>query len=114
MTPWLSLLGGLGLLYIGAQTLIKGGTGLALRLGLTPLVIGLTVIAYGTSSPEMVVSLQAVLSGNGAISIGNVVGSNICNIALILGLCSLVTPVTASSKIIRRWSPHPRSYMQNI
>ena len=61
MTPWLSLLGGLGLLYIGAQTLIKGGTGLALRLGLTPLVIGLTVIAYGTSSPEMVVSLQAVL-----------------------------------------------------
>jgi cation:H+ antiporter len=105
MTPWLSLLGGLGLLYIGAQTLIKGGTGLALRLGLTPLVIGLTVIAYGTSSPEMVVSLQAVLSGNGGISIGNVVGSNICNIALILGLCSLVTPVTASSQIIRREIP---------
>lgn len=105
MTSWLYLIGGLGLLYIGAQTLIKGGAGLALRLGLTPLVIGLTVIAYGTSSPEMVVSLQAALSGNGAISIGNVVGSNICNIALILGLCALVTPVTASSQIIRREIP---------
>lgn len=105
MTSWLFLLGGLGLLYIGAQTLIKGGTGLALRLGLTPLVIGLTVIAYGTSSPEMVVSLQAAFSGNGAISIGNVVGSNICNIALILGVCALVTPVTASSQIIRREIP---------
>ena len=105
MTPYLYLIGGLGLLYIGAQTLIKGGTGLALRLGLTPLVIGLTVIAYGTSSPEMVVSLQAALSGNGAISIGNVVGSNICNIALILGFCALVSPVTASSQIIRREIP---------
>ena len=105
MISWLSLIGGLVLLYLGAQTLIKGGTGLALRLGLTPLVIGLTVIAYGTSSPEMVVSLQASLSGNGAIAIGNVVGSNICNIALILGLCSLVTPVTASSQIIRREIP---------
>jgi cation:H+ antiporter len=102
MLSWLYLVGGLGLLYIGAQALIKGGTGL---LGLTPLVIGLTVIAYGTSSPEMVVSLQASFSGNGAISIGNVVGSNICNIALILGLCSLVTPVTASSQIIRREIP---------
>jgi cation:H+ antiporter len=105
MNSWLYLIGGLVLLYIGAQTLIKGGTGLALRLGLTPLVIGLTVIAYGTSSPEMVVSLQAALSGNGAISIGNVVGSNICNIALILGVCALVTPVTASSQIIRREIP---------
>jgi cation:H+ antiporter len=105
MIPYLYLIGGLGLLYIGAQTLIKGGTGLALRLGLTPLVIGLTVIAYGTSSPEMVVSLQAALSGNGAISIGNVVGSNICNIALILGVCALVSPVTASSQIIRREIP---------
>jgi cation:H+ antiporter len=102
---WLYLIFGLGLLYIGAQTLIKGGAGLALRLGLTPLVIGLTVIAYGTSSPEMVVSMQAALSGNGAISIGNVVGSNICNIALILGACALVSPVVASAQIIRREIP---------
>ncbi len=103
--PWLHLIFGLVLLYAGAQTLIRGGAGLALRLGLSPLVIGLTVIAYGTSSPEMVVSLQAALSGNGAISIGNVVGSNICNIALILGACALVSPVTASTQIIRREIP---------
>lgn len=105
MMPWTYLIGGLLLLYIGAQTLIKGGAGLAVRLGLTPLVIGLTVIAYGTSSPELVVSLQAILSGNGAISLGNVVGSNICNIALVLGLCSLITPISASSQIIKREIP---------
>lgn len=103
--PWLHLIFGLILLYAGAQALIRGGAGLALRLGLTPLVIGLTVIAYGTSSPEMVVSLQAALSGNGAISIGNVVGSNICNIALILGVCALISPVTAPPQIIRREIP---------
>lgn len=105
MISWISLIGGLGLLYIGAQTLIKGGAGLALRLGLSPLIIGLTVIAYGTSSPEMVVSLQASLAGNGAIAIGNVVGSNICNIALILGLCALVSPISSSTQIIRREIP---------
>ncbi len=92
-------------LYFGAQALIAGGVGLALRLGLTPLIIGLTVIAYGTSSPELVVSLRASLSGNGAISIGNIVGSNICNIALILGLCALVRPVSASRQVIRREIP---------
>jgi len=105
MNPWLSLLVGLVVLYYGAQALVKGGAALALRLGLTPLVIGLTVIAYGTSSPEMVVSVQASLSGNGAISIGNVIGSNICNIALILGLAACVTPLTASVQIIRREVP---------
>jgi cation:H+ antiporter len=105
MNPWLALVIGLIVLYFGAQALVKGGAGLALRLGLTPLVIGLTVIAFGTSSPEMVVSVQAAASGNGAISIGNVVGSNICNIALILGLCALVTPLTATAQVIRREVP---------
>ncbi|MFA6961228.1 MAG: calcium/sodium antiporter [Opitutaceae bacterium] len=105
MNPWLALALGLVVLYFGAQALVKGGASLALRLGLTPLVIGLTVMAFGTSSPEMVVSVQAGLTGNGAISIGNVVGSNICNIALILGLCALVTPLTASVQVIRREVP---------
>ena len=107
-TPMLSilfLLVGLVLLYFGAEILIKGGTALAFRFGLNALVIGLTVIAYGTSSPELVVSLQSTLTGNGAIAIGNVVGSNICNIALILGLCSLITPVTVSAQVIRREIP---------
>lgn len=105
MNPWLALVLGLVVLYFGAQALVKGGASLALRLGLTPLVIGLTVIAFGTSSPEMVVSVQAALGDNGAISIGNVVGSNICNIALILGLCALITPLTASAQVIRREVP---------
>ena len=105
MNPWLALALGLVVLYFGAQALVKGGAGLALRLGLTPLVIGLTVMAFGTSSPEMVVSIKAGLSGNGAISIGNVVGSNICNIALILGLCAMITPLTATAQVIRREVP---------
>jgi len=105
MNDWLSLVIGLLALYFGAESLVKGGAGLATRLGLTPLVIGLTVIAFGTGSPEMVVSLQASLSGNGAISIGNVVGSNICNIALILGLCALISPLRADAQVIRREVP---------
>lgn len=105
MLSMLFLLLGLGLLYFGAQVLIKGGAALAFRFGLSALVVGLTVIAYGTSSPELVVSLQAAFSGNSAIAVGNVIGSNICNIALILGLCSLVQPLTASAQVIRREVP---------
>jgi cation:H+ antiporter len=105
MNAWLALGVGLVCLYFGAQALVKGGAGLALRLGLTPLVIGLTVVAFGTSSPELVVCLQAAASGNGAISIGNVVGSNICNVALILGLCALVSPLRTAVQVIRREVP---------
>ena len=105
MLPWIYLIIGLGLLYVGAQTLIKGGAALALRLGLSSLAVGLTVIAYGTSSPEMVVSAQAALSGNGAISLGNVIGSNICNILLILGLAAAIAPVSAHVQVIRREIP---------
>jgi len=105
MLPWIYLIIGLGLLYVGAQTLIRGGAALALRLGLSALAVGLTVIAYGTSSPEMVVSVQAALSGNGAISLGNVVGSNICNILLILGLAAAIAPVSAHVQVIRREIP---------
>ena len=105
MISWIYLIAGLGLLYLGAQILVKGGAALALRLGLNALVVGLTVIAYGTSSPEMVVSVSASLQDNGAIAIGNVVGSNVCNIALILGVCALVSPLSASAQIIRREIP---------
>lgn len=105
MLSWLQLVFGLVVLYLGAQALVSGGARLALRLGLTPLVIGLTVIAYGTSSPEMVVSLQASLAGNASISIGNLVGSNICNVALIIGLCAVIRPVGVSAPIIRREIP---------
>lgn len=92
---------GLGLLYFGGEWLVRGASALAARLGITALAIGLTVVAFGTSAPELVVSLQAALSGANDISVGNVVGSNIANIALILGLAALVSPVTAEAKIIR-------------
>ena len=95
------LTGGVFLLYAGAEGLVRGSASLGLRLGLTRLVVGLTVVAFGTSSPELVVSVKAALDGNGAISLGNVVGSNICNIALILGLAALVSPIRVDAQIVR-------------
>ncbi len=96
---------GLTLLYFGAEYLVRGSSSLALRLGLSPLVVGLTVVAFGTSSPELVVSLKAAYAGQGDISVGNVVGSNICNIGLILGLCALIVPIKVASQIIRLDTP---------
>ncbi|MCB1111974.1 MAG: calcium/sodium antiporter [Chlamydiales bacterium] len=92
---------GVVLLYLGAEGLIKGSASLALRMGLTPLVIGLTVVAYGTGTPELVVSLDASLAGKGEIAIGNIIGSNICNIGLILGLTAILKPVGVQSRIVR-------------
>ena len=97
----LFLLLGLVLLYFGAEGLVRGSSSLALRLGLSPLVVGLTVVAFGTSSPELMVSLRAALAGQSDISVGNVVGSNICNVGLILGLCALITPIATNSQIVR-------------
>jgi cation:H+ antiporter len=99
------LLGGLSLLTLGAESLVRGSASLALRLGITPLVVGLTVVAFGTSSPEMFVSLQAALDGNSALALGNVIGSNISNIALILSLSALVRPLRVQAQIIRREIP---------
>ncbi len=101
LLPWLSVVAGLVLLYFGGEWLVKGSARLALRLGLTPLVVGLTVVAFGTSSPELFVSLQAVLAGRGDIAIGNVVGSNIGNIGLILAICALVFPLRVAMQILR-------------
>lgn len=95
------LIGGLVLLYLGAEALIRGSSRLALRLGITPLVVGLTVVALGTSAPEMVVSVKASLVGQNGIAVGNVVGSNILNIALILGLAALIRPVTINRQLFR-------------
>ena len=77
---------GFALLYYGAEWLVRGSAEIALRLGLSPLVVGLTVVAFGTSSPEAVVSFVAAADGLAGIAVGNVVGSNIANIGLILGL----------------------------
>jgi cation:H+ antiporter len=97
----LLIMAGLGLLYVGAEWLVKGATALAFRLGVRPLVIGLTVVAYGTSAPEMTVSTQAALQKLGDIAVTNVIGSNSFNIAFILGIASLICPIRVSRQFIR-------------
>ncbi len=88
----LQILAGLGILYFGGEWLVRGACLLAEKAGVSPLVIGVTIVAAGTSTPELVVSLHAAVVGENDISLGNVVGSNICNIALILGLAAMLAP----------------------
>lgn len=97
--------GGLALLLVGAELLVRGASALALRLGLTPLVVGLTVVAFGTSSPELVVSLSAAAADQPGVALGNIVGSNICNLGLILGLSALVRPLAVEARVIRQDAP---------
>jgi cation:H+ antiporter len=99
------VIAGLALLAAGAEGLVRGAGAVALRFGVAPLVVGLTVVALGTGSPEFVLSVQAAASGNGGIALGNVLGSNISNIALVLGLAALVRPMTVQARLIRREVP---------
>lgn len=87
---------------VGAYALVRGASAIALRLGISPLIVGLTVVAFGTSAPEFVVSVEAALKNAGGIAVGNVVGSNIANIGLILGLAALIRPLTTSAAILKR------------
>ena len=95
------ILGGLVLLYFGADWLVKGAVTISLKFGLSPLIVGLTVVALGTSLPEALVSIQATLDNQGGIALGNVIGSNILNIALILGLSSLLQPLKVDSHLVK-------------
>jgi cation:H+ antiporter len=97
----LLVLAGLVVLVIGGELVVRGASGLALRLGISPIVVGLTVVAFGTSSPELAVSLGATLDGEADIAIGNVVGSNVYNILLVLGLASLVRPLVVQQQLVR-------------
>ncbi|MBR2358373.1 MAG: calcium/sodium antiporter [Lentisphaeria bacterium] len=110
MSSFLTISGGIvgiALLYYGAEYLIKGGVSIALKMQVSTLVIGLTLVAFGTSMPEFVVSADAAIkgaqgvAGAGDISIGNVVGSNICNIALILGLCAVIRPLPVNKQFLK-------------
>ncbi len=92
---------GLVLLVAGAEFLVRGAARLASRLGISPLVIGLTVVAFGTSAPELAVSVQAGLAGQADIAVGNVVGSNIVNVLFILGLAALIVPLVVSQQLVR-------------
>lgn len=96
---------GLAALILGAELLVRGASRLALTLGISPLVVGLTVVAFGTSSPELAISVQSAWSGQVDIALGNVVGSNIFNVLLILGLSALITPLVVHQQLIRREVP---------
>ena len=95
------IIGGLILLYFGANWLVQGAITLALHLGLSPLIVGLTVVALGTSVPEALVSVQAAIGHQGGIALGNVIGSNILNIALILGLSAFFNPLKVDSHLVK-------------
>lgn len=101
----LFIAGGLIGLFIGGEGLIRGSASLSLRVGISPLVVGLTVVAFGTSSPELLVSLKAAVDGNSTIALGNVIGSNIANIALILGIAALIRPLQVHANVIKREIP---------
>ena len=101
ITTILILIAGLVLLVAGAEVLVKGASRIAFMFGLSPLVIGLTIVAYGTSAPELMVSVQSSLAGQPDIALGNVVGSNIFNVLLILGISALITPLVVAQQLIR-------------
>ncbi|MEM9827175.1 MAG: calcium/sodium antiporter [Planctomycetota bacterium] len=101
----LQVIAGLLMLIWGGEWLVRGAASLAAALKISPLVIGLTVVAFGTSAPELGVSLQAAFGGDPGIAVGNVVGSNIINVLFVLGAAALVTPLAVSSQLIRRDLP---------
>ncbi len=98
MLVYLLFVIGLVLLVVGGDWLVKGAVGLAEKLSIPPLIIGLTIVAFGTSAPELVISLRAALSGNGGIAVGNVVGSNIANVLLVLGVPALFATIACAEK----------------
>ncbi len=101
----LSVVSGLVLLVVGGEFLVRGASRLAVAVRISPLVVGLTVVAFGTSAPELAVSVQAALAHQADLAVGNVVGSNIFNILFILGISAMIVPLVVSSELIRRDVP---------
>ena len=96
---WLAV--GLVCLVMGAESLVRGAARLATMMGISPLVVGLTIVAFGTSTPELAVSIQSGLEGQAGIAVGNVVGSNIFNVLFILGISALIVPLVVSQQLVR-------------
>lgn len=101
LTDVLLLVGGFALLVGGGEVLVRGASGVARAVGLSPLVVGLTVVSFATSAPELAVTLDAAFSGSPGLAIGNVVGSNIANVLLVLGVSALVTPLVVRSRVVK-------------
>ena len=93
LTTYLILAAGLVLLIIGGELLVRGAVKIAAHLGISPMLVGLTVVGMGTSTPELAASVQASLAGSPGIAVGNIVGSNLANLLLILGLAALMAPI---------------------
>ena len=98
---FLLLIAGLLLLTLGADVLVRGSVRLSARFGIAPLIVGLTVVAFGTSAPELAVSIQSILLGRDAISLGNALGSNIFNVLATLGIASIIAPLAVSQQLVR-------------
>lgn len=102
---YVEIVAGLVLLVIGAEALVRGSVTLARRIGVSSLLIGLTLVGFGTSTPELVASVTAALRNSPGIAVGNVVGSNICNVLLILGVSALIYPLATTSRAFKRDGP---------
>jgi cation:H+ antiporter len=105
LIEWIQLIGGGLLLYFGAEWFVGGASALALALRVPQILVGLTVVAYGTSAPEIIVGIQAASAGHGDVALGNVVGSNIANVGLILGVAALIKPPRVDGALRRRELP---------
>lgn len=103
--PPATLIAGIALLLLGGHWLVDGSVRIARRIGISTLLIGLTVVAFGTSSPELAFNITAAVNGNGELSFGNVVGSNIANIALVLGVAALISPLIVHGRVVTRELP---------
>jgi cation:H+ antiporter len=101
MTSLVLAMAGLAALFLGGDVLVRGASGLAAKLGMSPLMIGLTIVSLGTSAPELAVCVDAVLSDNAEIAVGNVVGSNISNVLLILGVTAIILPIAVAHQLVR-------------
>jgi len=97
---------GIALLYYGSEWMVKGAASLALSLLIRPIIVGLTVVAFATSAPELLVSVVAAIKGSAGVSLGNILGSNVANIGLVLGTSALIKPLTVDKKLIHREIPY--------
>lgn len=103
---------GLVILIVGAESLVKGASSLAKKIGLSELIIGLTIVAFGTSAPELIVNIFSAVRGSSDMAIGNIIGSNIANILLILGICAIITPIAIKNNTV--WKEIPFSLLAVI
>lgn len=99
---WLYLIVSLGVVTLGAEGVVRGASLLALRMGVSPLFVGLTIVGFGTSSPELAASVVATLKGSSSVSVGNVIGSNIFNVGVIVGIAALIRPIRVQLSAVRR------------